>query len=320
MDKTRHHIIIGICTFKRKRLLPNLLKDISRLSLPKEIAVSFILVNNHAPDHSDIETIFNGVDFPFSSVYFITEPEQGISQARNRVLKKAYDLNATEIAMVDDDCRVPDNWLMELYKAYKSCSADVVQGVVTFIFPKNANRYVKNYFKTIEVRMRQKPKSNSASTRSVLFNTYLPNKKKLYFDERFSKSGGGDSFFFQTLYKAGGTIVCASPSNVYEYVPPSRSTLFWLLARKGRKTNCYISNKRNDNKSKTLIIASAYFVKHIFLSLVNLPLLLGSKPSALVHLSKATGALLGLLGYQYTEYTSIAYQNEDFSYLNSSEE
>ena len=68
-------------------------------------------------------------------------------------------------------------------------------------------------------------------TCNVLFQRTAPSIQGLRFREELGRSGGEDTVFFSTVYKAGGRFAYAPEAIVTEDVSPDRAQFSWLLKR-----------------------------------------------------------------------------------------
>jgi glycosyltransferase involved in cell wall biosynthesis len=103
-------IVIGLCTYYGNELLDDALKSLSRIDLPADVEVWFVLVYND-PDGRARRVFKYYADIcPFNARYFV-EPNEGMVCARNGGLEEARKLGATEIAVFHDDEIIVANWL-----------------------------------------------------------------------------------------------------------------------------------------------------------------------------------------------------------------
>ena len=306
----KKHIIIGICTFKRNNLLKQFLLSLNDIILPKSTNITLVLVNNYPKHHEYIEKLLNQFNFPFS-VKFITEYQQGITFARNRILKEAYLLNATEIAMTDDDCQVPKEWLLNLYQVYIEYNATVVTGPVIYKLPDFVSSSIKTSFKLKRKKLPTGTKCRSSSTNNVLFDALFVKQSNVIFDNKLKFCGGSDRLFFNTLRKKGATIRWANNAYLYETVPKYRASFIWLLMRSFRcgGENTYRLQKNNIllGTIKVLFISIITFIGSLLILPFMLPFSIRILPfQAFMH---SVGLFFSLFGYQYKEYLTEQYQN-----------
>ena len=96
---------VVVCTFNRADLLQVCLETLVAQTLPSE-RYEIIIVDNNSAD----ETAKVAADFTsrFPHARYIFEASQGLSNARNRGWEEAHGLY---VAYVDDECKVPPDWL-----------------------------------------------------------------------------------------------------------------------------------------------------------------------------------------------------------------
>jgi hypothetical protein len=65
----------------------------------------------------------------------------------------------------------------------------------------------------------------------VIFKTHLVKEWGLRFRSEFNFTGGSDTVFFEEASRKGALVVWARKAMVYEWIPPSRAKLSWMLKR-----------------------------------------------------------------------------------------
>src|SRR5207302_3264725 len=61
------------------------------------------------------------------------------------------------------------------------------------------------------------------------------------FDQRYGRTGGEDTEFFERLQRHGHRIIWCSTAVVHEFVPDDRASLAYMLDRKRRGTQLFVS-------------------------------------------------------------------------------
>jgi glycosyltransferase involved in cell wall biosynthesis len=227
-DEFTDKIVIGLCTFKRNELLKEALDSLTRIEIPTSTVVEFILVDND--QSAGARSVFDAYmpDMPFRSYYFVEE-KRGLSCVRNRVIEEALKLDATAIAMFDDDEIVAENWLVELYKAYRRAGTAGVAGTVYRELPEGTSKLIKKFWSTKKcpegLFLKCLPTSN------CLFSTTLVRADGLNirFDELFNFSGREDLAFSLDAKLKGARFSSAPQASVTEKFPAGRSTIKYLL-------------------------------------------------------------------------------------------
>ena len=222
--------MVGIITYKRPRMLAQLLDSLVQQDIFKsDISLEIVIVDNDV-NHS-AETVVEHYRNKFScKIHYLIELKRGIPSARNRVLEHAIDKNAEYIAFIDDDEIAAPNWLLTIYEIIISSHADAVQGPVISLLPENAPRWA-----VLEAQKKSNRKEGEqkegAATNNVIFSTKIITEKKIRFDERFAMSGGSDIDFFQKASRSGSILIWTNKALVYEKIPGSRLNLKWQYQR-----------------------------------------------------------------------------------------
>lgn len=239
-DKHKSSVLIGVCTYKRPKMLENCLKHIEQLKIG-DLNVSVIVVNNDTIELSDIITS-KQYSLP---VQFTQSLTRGIPHARNEVLKFADEGNYEYCLFLDDDEYPNENWVTELVNKALTSNAHVVQGEVY-----NDYEYRPWIFKPLLKNLKFNYALNSSpqniSTCNVLMVRELFSKDKfaLKFDQRYALTGGSDKEFFkQAILLHSIKTTYSSKAFVYEKIPKSRTTLAWFIKRFSRVESNYVLNK-----------------------------------------------------------------------------
>jgi len=220
-------LIVGVCTFRRPTMLADCLKSLSLQSIPDDISVSLVIVDNEAQPvrQNDVSEFAEKCPFP---VHYVHQPRQGIAIARNSILDKAGELDASWIAMIDDDETAPPDWIAQLM-APEYRDTPVLWGVQLHVKPEQmpfwANRRrsrVKHELEGTEARV--------AHTNNVRFSSELLDAG-LRFDESLGFMGGEDSDFFTRANLHGFAIRRTARAVTYEFAHPERLTLSGQLYR-----------------------------------------------------------------------------------------
>jgi GT2 family glycosyltransferase len=176
-------------------------------------------------------------------VYF--EPLMGYSNVRNKALSVVPE--NTNLIFLDDD-EIPDlSWFEALVKANKKYKTDVIFGPVFplqkasgYSYRGNASQKYKNLVDGDLV--------NQAPTANMLIPSYLLNKKLVYFDPIFNKSGSEDTDLCFRLRNLGFNIRFAREAIIYENEKPQRFEEGYLKARMKKEiANYSVVVRRNSS-------------------------------------------------------------------------
>lgn len=166
---------------------------------------------------------------------YVIEPSPGIAAGRNRALDEggASDL----LVFIDDDEEPRAGWLRPLIEMWRRTRAAAVRGQVVSLFDVEPDAWV-----TAGQFFGRPPLTSGeflavTATNNLLLDLHQVRSLGLRFDDRLGLSGGEDNLFTQQLTMRGGRIVACSESVVDEFVPASRSTRGWVLARARRGGN-----------------------------------------------------------------------------------
>ena len=115
-------LTVIICTYNRENVLPACLNSLCRQTISSDL-YDVIVVNNNSSDNTKSVTEEFACKMPNFRV--LEEPMQGLSCARNTGLKEA---RTNYVAYIDDDARVPENWVEMALKIIKEFGPDIFGG------------------------------------------------------------------------------------------------------------------------------------------------------------------------------------------------
>lgn len=225
-------VVICVPTYKRPISLRRLLDSIAKQSC--DFTPIVLVADNEGNGGQGLLVTeqIKEVGYPWE-LHAIPVNERGISQVRNALMQYGFKLlNATHLAMIDDDETVDQLWIAELVAMQLSLKSDVVGGAVYPEFSQAPPRWADGlnlYWRTIH-----KPGSINfiQSTGNVLLSkTISLCFNNILFDPEFGMSGGGDKEFFTRLKMAGATFAFAPKAISHEYLASSRLTLDWVKQR-----------------------------------------------------------------------------------------
>lgn len=304
-------VSICVSTYRRPEGLRRLLEGLGGLTFDRiePPGIEVLVVDNEAQGRAaevcqEIESRFPWL------LKCQEEANRGITFARNRGLSSVR-RDADFVAFIDDD-EVPDpRWLEALLSTQERHGADVVTGPVVPCFETKVPAWARRgaFFGP-----RQHPDGQRlevAFTNNVLLRAAIPGALGRMFDNQFALTGGEDTDFFMRVHRAGYRIVWAADAVVTETVPPSRTTVGWVLRRGYREWG---SHSRCESvlypsatvraarilKATTLIAAGFAFLP--------VGALLGRHQlvRSMLLVARGAGSLAGLLGRHYAEYDDRA--------------
>lgn len=113
---------IVICTHNRASILPVVLGSLATQTIPLD-QYEILLVDNGSTDSTKqtVESFFAKL----SNMRYVYEPELGLSPARNRGWREAC---GEYVAFLDDDCKVPADWLTNALRVAREIAPHVFGG------------------------------------------------------------------------------------------------------------------------------------------------------------------------------------------------
>ena len=288
-------ICILIATYKRKLSLIKLLKSLTNLQIPSNANIQILISANDNQNYSEIYKLFKHK----LKIRIVRERKKGISYARNKYLNETKYKNYDYFAFFDDDVQVDKKWLVEMLKFIKKNNVDIIGGPQltrsSSLFSRLLIREEKH-----GSRIRWASTNNCFLKKTVL-------KNNLNFSNKLNLIGGEDQLFFMLQSKKGFEISWNQKAKVFEEKKTYRDNLSWFIKRNFRYgASSYIIYK---NAYGNIIGIFYLFVKlmldlirSIFYLIFSIGLSKKTFYKFLMYLSRFTGSIFGLLGFQYKEY------------------
>lgn len=298
-------VAICIATFKRTKLLQELLKGISELTFQKVPSPEIQVIVADNDSRGTAANVCRSIPMRWP-VKYVIQPRRGISQTRNLAISEVGEVDF--IAFIDDD-EVPEPmWLDELLWAQRRFGAAAVAGPVLPSFTADVPKWVKKG----KLFDRQSHASGDfldfCSTNNALVARTVFDRVQT-FDERFGLTGGEDTHFFLKMRRAGFNIAWSSEAIVHERISADRANLGWLLRRAYRGGNSWVLVESTlDKRATTRLVRVAKAFGRIILGGLRAPvsLFLGKAAvtGALRSICLGAGMLTGLADWEYQEYKS----------------
>ncbi|HEX2206250.1 MAG TPA: glycosyltransferase family 2 protein [Longimicrobium sp.] len=298
------NVSLCVCTCRRPVGLRRLLDAVARVRTERVQRLEVVVVDND-PDGSARATVDAMEGMPFALRY-AHEPRRGISFARNRAIAEA-DPASDWIAFLDDDEEPEPRWLDELLRVQAEHAADVVAGPVPPRYERPAPRWVVRGGFHEPQRRRTGTLLPYADTGNVLVRASIFRAFAVPFTPSLALAGGADTHFFLQVARAGHRIVWADDAVAWEWVPPSRTRLSWLLQRAFRRGNGWALLERELEpglrvRARRVLRGGGRIVR----GMVLLPVALFRGRHAVVDALRGicfgAGSLAGVAGYRYQEY------------------
>lgn len=118
-------VSVIICTRNRAEHLHDTLRSVDQLLIPEHLSPELVVVNNASTDHTS--SLLRNPPVANMPVRRTVEPRPGAAQARNTALREA---NGRILLWLDDDVRVPGDWLARMTQPILEEEADAVAGKV----------------------------------------------------------------------------------------------------------------------------------------------------------------------------------------------
>ncbi len=224
-------ISIVICTYNRSRLLRKCLDSLVGQTASLD-QVEIIVVDNNSSD--DTPAAVNDFAEKIQNLIYVTEIEQGLSNARNTGYKNA---RAEWVAYLDDDGIAYPDYIEQIYRTIENYDFDCFGGVYDAFFethppkwlPKNFGRkdyypdHVEDITETIQ----------TASGGVIIFKKHVLEELN-GFDISWGMNGkqvayGEETELQQRLRKAGKRIGLNPAIKIKHLVSPRKYSLIWQL-------------------------------------------------------------------------------------------
>ena len=296
------HVWICVPTINREALLPDCLASIANLTVPERVRVFVLLVDNSKTQAARAVFDTHATNFPHP-FFYIHEPHRGIATARNAcihyILNAEHEKDNANILFVDDDMRLPADYLVQSIRAMHTHRADAVQGRMHLLAADGSTHPPrhKNLF----------AKQEMLGTNGALIAARLFTKLGLRFDEQYIH-GAEDSDFFYRAYLLGARLFLCEDYHFYEYRPPHRMR---ALPRKEELAITHATLRRRvairryrGGLARALLYVvrrSTAIVLQIFLSTLLFPLMPKKQIRRLQNCAyRLSGLASGLRGFQIT--------------------
>ena len=242
-------VVVGVCTCKRPTMLRACLDSLAAQSLPIDIAMQIVVVDNEpAPNNqAGVEAFAATSPFP---VHYVHQPKRGIAAARNAILDKAMALGADQIAMLDDDETADERWIADLMvEEYRDVPVLVGNHIPQYPDPRPFWAPEKEPKMSVEGAT-----ARYLRTGNVRFSTALL-RAGLRFDEVLGLTGGEDQRFFTDAKRLGFEARSTNRAATYEAVHSERMTYRFMLDRH-RAHMASLAFRKMQDKGRWPVIAS----------------------------------------------------------------
>jgi len=218
---------VCIATYRRNERLAEVLDDLRRQTLLPEQVV--VVDNDAAAGARSLIESQRAAGVPFRLDYAV-QPERNIARTRNRTVQLAA---GDWLAFVDDDERVPSDWLQRLMEAAERFQA---QGVLAPVEPRLGPGAPDWIRRGKFYDFPHQPEGASVPLNCMRFGNVLLQGEALRaepgpFDERYALGTGEDGDLLVRLANKGARIVWTETAPVFEPIEATRLSLKWLMRR-----------------------------------------------------------------------------------------
>ena len=265
-----------ISTFNRDSFLPGLFDSLKDQTLSHD-QFEIIIVNNNSTDSTEKLSLgfidnSNGI-----KVRYFTEPNQGLSFARNRGIKESAGVLVT---FIDDDALPAKDFLEKTVLFFdEHPEAGAAGGKILLRFmdkkPGWYNRFLSpllgyfNYGDRTRIFRSNYFRGSNMTFRRSLFDTFTP------FDTRLGRfgtvlTGGEEKELFYRLKNKGVSLWYIADAVVYHLVPPERTTVDFIRKQAegtGRGKRIQAQIEGNLSILKALISEDLRWGASVFISL-----------------------------------------------------
>jgi succinoglycan biosynthesis protein ExoM len=299
-------VTICIPSYKRPALLRKLILSIAGCNIDRSLIneLNIIVVDNDAEMTAastvgELKEKFRDL----VKIYYYCFPEKGLSNVRNELLRRAFEVNPDFIVFVDDDEYVTPDWLNELTSTIMRNDGDMSIGPVISEFETVVPVYISYWFQRRFYKDNENIKY--AATNNLIIKTESLLKHNIWFDNRFNLTGGEDAFFRNQMIRQGAKIFWSEKAVVCEIVPSDRANIKWLTRRYYNASNKFafiLKIEKNSPKILKKILISLLYIFLGFFALLLTPLPVKKRYWGLLKIAEGFGGISGFLSIRYNEY------------------
>lgn len=220
---------IAVLTFHREASLARALASIAGQDPLPDLDVRVVVVDNSPTGTARPVTTAAARTFPMSLDY-VHEPTPGIVPARNAAVRACG--SDELLVFLDDDEEASPAWLRHLVQTQAATGADAVAGPVLSEYQVEPPAWLVAGGHLDRPRRPTGTRLDRCGAGNLLLTPRARQRLGADpFDERFSLTGGEDSFLTQQLVRAGGALVWSDEAVAVEHVGPERCRPRWVFRR-----------------------------------------------------------------------------------------
>ena len=144
LEYSKLAISVVICTYNRAELLANALQTLCEQTINKS-NYEVLVVDNNSMDNTRAVTENFCRSYP--NIRYCFEARHGLSYARNRGWREA---NGTYVGYIDDECKVPVQWLAVAHQIINKSSPVIFGGPYYGYYNSSAPRWWKKSYESFE--------------------------------------------------------------------------------------------------------------------------------------------------------------------------
>ena len=263
-------VCIAICSRQRPVLLARALTCLSQLSIPDDVDVCFLVVeNNESPTYGPVISEMQEK----MPLHYVQEPIPGLTYARNKAIETVHALGVDWMGSVDDDQIIDPDWLVHMIAAARRYS-----GTAMFV----------GLWKRTELPgtpawlPRGKPEGKNKPTGAILedgvggntlmrSDVFAPDGMALRYDHTYRFLGGEDTDFSLQYIAKGGVIRYVREAITAEDIPKERNDLKGRLKREAWMQYVLTKLRHKHNSRFSAVLWSLQIVYRSFvLGVANL--------------------------------------------------
>ena len=204
-------IYICIPTLNRATFLVPCLESVAKIETPPDSSISVLLIDNDSEQTA--KPVFDSQkNFPFPFSYHC-QPRRGVARARNMGVEKMLAADGDMILFVDDDMRLPPEYLRILVAEMLKRNADAIRGKMKVV---QEDGQVKPSRRASLFSRRDILPGNGVLVAAKIFKDY-----NLRFDERFMFAAEDGDFFYRA-HLCGARLFLLEHPYFFELRPASR--------------------------------------------------------------------------------------------------
>jgi succinoglycan biosynthesis protein ExoM len=256
--------------------LQQLLRSLETQSLPDGVCLQIIVVDNDC-DGSAAHVAAGRYNTKEMTFQYHIQPLKNISLTRNMAMANA---RGRYLLFIDDDEIASPDWVATLLAAALKYRADAVFGPVFPVFDNEAPEWIKHGRRLLDDTIPSTPTGTEAAstwTGNCLLKASALAHMPVPFDPEYGNTGGEDEDLFNRLKRNGARLIYCNEAHVYEYWPPSRTRLPYLLRRGLKGGNSHtrraidFSTRKGPLRLFMLIKAVGFGSLSLLLSIITLP-------------------------------------------------